>query len=168
MHKLVGLFLFSGAFICCTGCATVLSGTHQVIRVETDPDGARCELVRQGQIVAVIESTTGSVDVEKTKDDLGVWCKKPGFGESKGWAESGSEGATVGNILISGLVGWGIDSALGADNKYPELVTVNLVAQAPFSAELIGKLETLKRAKEQGLLTDGEYVKKRAVVLRQL
>jgi len=34
---------------------------------------------------------------------------------------------TFGNIIAGGVIGWGVDSATGADNKYPESVMVQLV-----------------------------------------
>jgi hypothetical protein len=40
---------------------------------------------------------------------------------------SGAAGATFGNIVAGGGIGWAIDSASGADNKYDAPVNVTLV-----------------------------------------
>lgn len=40
---------------------------------------------------------------------------------------SGVAGATVGNIILGGGIGWAIDSAAGADNKYDTPVNITLI-----------------------------------------
>lgn len=112
-----------------TGCATILSGRNQTVTLRTNPPGARCELVREGRVIGTVENTPGAVHLEKTKHDIDVVCKKDGFSESRAYAESGTEGATFGNIILGGVVGWAVDSASGSDNKYPEVVTVNLTTE---------------------------------------
>lgn len=162
-----------------TGCATILSGKSQTLTVETNPPGARCELLREGRIIGSVDSTPGALTVEKTKYDLSILCRKEGFVESKGFAESGTEGATFGNIILGGGIGWAIDSAAGADNKYPELITVNLAAaeskEAPGAIGMSDqisdqreRLERLKALHEGGLLGEEEYAKKRGEVLQTL
>lgn len=110
-----------------TGCASILSGRSQTITLNTNPPGARCELIREGRVVGTVENTPGAITLDKTKHDMDVVCSKDGFTESKAYAESGTEGATFGNIILGGVVGWAVDSASGADNKYPDVVIVNLV-----------------------------------------
>jgi len=39
---------------------------------------------------------------------------------------SGAAGATFGNIVAGGLIGWGVDSATGSDNKYDSPVNITL------------------------------------------
>jgi len=111
---------------------------------------------------------------------MSVVCKKAGYMESSNFAESGSEGATFGNIIAGGLIGWGIDSASGADNKYPEVLTVNLTPDtnskqqperasktpvAPRRSEVSRKLATLEQLRKDGSITDEEYKKKRAQII---
>ena len=117
------------AIVACgsTGCATILAGKSQTVTVATNPSGARCELIREGRVIGTVENTPGAVTLMKTKHDIDVICRKDGFTDGKGFGESGTEGATFGNIILGGLIGWGVDSAVGADNKYPEVMTVNLV-----------------------------------------
>lgn len=109
-------------------CATILAGRSQTITIESNPSGARCEVYREGRVVAVVEQTPGAVTLEKTKHDMEVLCKKHGYTDSKSMAESGNEGYTLGNIILSGGLGWAVDSAVGADNRYPERIVVNLAA----------------------------------------
>jgi hypothetical protein len=76
--------------------------------------------------VGVVPETPGEVRVRKAKHDIDVSCTKSGFVESKYYAESGTEGYTLGNLILGGPIAWGVDSIIGADNKYPSRVTVNL------------------------------------------
>jgi hypothetical protein len=65
--------------------------------------------------------------VRKTKDDILLACNKEGYQPSSQYLHSGMAAGTFGNIIAGGVIGWGVDSATGADNKYPESVTVQLV-----------------------------------------
>jgi hypothetical protein len=121
------LFLVLVVIFTLSGCASILSGTTQTITLNTNPPGARCELVREGRVVGVVENTPGAVTLKKTKHDMDVVCKKAGYADSKEFAKSGTAGATFGNIILGGGIGWAIDSAAGADNFYPEVITLTLL-----------------------------------------
>lgn len=195
---MIGVFrIIVMAAVACgsTGCATILAGKSQTVTVATNPPGARCELIREGRVIGTVENTPGAVTLMKTKHDIDVICRKDGFTDGKGFGESGTEGATFGNIILGGLIGWGVDSAVGADNKYPEVMTVNLVpasigavsglaagkALRPVSyssnqTEPVAKessstekrLSRLKKLRDDGVLTEEEYQKKRAELVNQL
>lgn len=51
-------------------CASIVEGTDQSVTINTDPTGAKCELVRGGQTVAVVNPTPGTVQVDKSKDHI--------------------------------------------------------------------------------------------------
>lgn len=108
-------------------CASVLEGTSQNIAVDTNPPGAACNLKRAGQIIGAVNPTPGAVLVKKTKDDINVECSKAGYQEATFYIKSEVQGATWGNILAGGGIGWAIDSASGADNKYADHITVSMV-----------------------------------------
>ena len=103
---------------CLTGCATIIEGRSQEITVNTNPDGASCELIRQDISLGTIDPTPGSIYIEKTKYDLKIICDKKGYDTATYLNHSGSAAATFGNIVAGGLIGWGVDSATGSDNKY--------------------------------------------------
>ncbi len=109
-----------------SGCSTIIEGRSQTIMVNTNPPGASCSLIRKGESLARIESTPGSAYVEKTKYDITVICSKQGYEDASYLNHSGVAGATVGNILAGGLIGWAVDSASGADNKYDSPVNITL------------------------------------------
>lgn len=108
-----------------SGCASILSGTTETIAFDSNPQGATCQLARQGTVVASVV-TPGSLQLDRSKYNVDVTCRKDGYQDATGQLESGTEGNVVGNILLGGVVGWAVDSASGADNKYPTSLTVTL------------------------------------------
>ena len=55
----------------------------------------------------------------KSKHDVSVECRK-GCARGTGTISSNLEGMTAGNIVVGGVVGFGVDAATGAMNKYNE------------------------------------------------
>jgi hypothetical protein len=121
------------------GCSSVVEGTHQEIAVSTDPPGANCALMRQGFEIGRVNPTPGTVKIDKTKYDMTVVCDKDGYQQGTVLNKSGAAAATFGNIILGGGIGWAIDSASGADNKYDSPVTVKLVPAAAAAAPPISK-----------------------------
>ena len=117
----------SFAAICLSGCASIVSGTSQEIKVVTNPPGANCQFVREGSVIARVDNTPGGVTIRKTKHDITLKCTKEGYQEATYLNHSGAAGATFGNIILGGGIGWAIDSASGSDNKYTGEVNVTLV-----------------------------------------
>ncbi len=107
MKKLLTLFASIGLL---SGCSSVIEGTSQELTVNTNPAGADCSLERQGTSIAHI-ATPGAATIKKTKYDILVRCNKPGYQEATYMNHSGAAGATFGNIILGGGVGWAIDSA---------------------------------------------------------
>ncbi len=62
--------------------------------------------------------------VKKTKDDILLTCQLAGYQPASQYLHSGIATGTFGNIIAGGLVGWGVNSATGADNEYPESVNI--------------------------------------------
>ena len=110
-----------------TGCSSIIEGTNQTLTVNTTPAGATCVLNRNGQVIGQIQSTPGGIVVEKTKHDINVVCNKEGYLEATYFNKSDVAGATVGNVILGGGIGWAIDSASGADNKYTEIMNITLI-----------------------------------------
>jgi len=108
-----------------SGCATIVQGRSQDISVASSPSGAHCVLQREGRQVGVIEETPGSVTVRKTKDDILLSCTLAGYQPATQFLHSGIANGTYGNIIAGGLIGWGVDSATGADNEYPSAVSIS-------------------------------------------
>ena len=112
---------------CLGGCSSVIEGTSQEILVNTNPPGADCAFEREGNVIARVQQTPGGATIKKTKHDITLRCAKPGYQDATYLNHSGAAGATFGNIILGGGIGWAIDSASGADNKYDGTVNITLV-----------------------------------------
>jgi hypothetical protein len=112
-------------------CSSIIEGTSQEITINTNPTGADCALVRKDVVIGRVNPTPGAVTIKKTKDDITIKCEKDGFEEATYFNKSGAAGATFGNIILGGGIGWAIDSASGADNKYDSPVNITLVPKQP-------------------------------------
>jgi hypothetical protein len=109
-----------------SGCASVIEGRAQEFTVETNPAGATCTLTRAGTVLGTVSPTPGSVYIDKTKDDISVHCTKSGFADANYVALSAYPKDQWAYILVGGPVGWGVDSATGADNYYVTPVKLDL------------------------------------------
>jgi hypothetical protein len=111
---------------CVSGCSTIVEGRSQLLSINTTPPGASCVLMRHGETLGSITPTPGTINVEKTKYDITVTCDMDGYEQATLIDKSGAAGATFGNIILGGGIGWAIDSATGSDNKYDTPVTITL------------------------------------------
>ncbi len=109
-----------------SGCATVVNGGSQDVSVSTNPPGATCTVDRVGASVGVINPTPGKLSVSRSKNALDLTCNKPGYQTSATTVASTFNGWTFGNLLIGGLIGFGVDAATGANNDYPKAINVDL------------------------------------------
>lgn len=129
-HKLYSLFRVALVVFLAhgvTACASIVSGTDQTITLNTNPPDAQCKLERNGKMIGQVPNTPGGILIEKTKHDIKVVCSKEGYDEATGFLKSEIEGSTWGNIILGGGIGWAIDSARGADNRYEDYITITLV-----------------------------------------
>jgi hypothetical protein len=107
------------------GCATVVAGTTQEINITTDPEGATCTLTRVADgSLGSVTPTPGKMTVSRRKDPISVNCTRDGYEPVTEVMESSFSGATIGNILLGGIIGLAIDAASGANNYYPDRVIV--------------------------------------------
>ena len=109
-----------------SACATVVGGTTQDVLVESQPPGAECKVDRLGANIGVVKPTPGRVNIARSKDNVIVSCTQEGYEQSNEVLVSSFTGATVGNLLLGGLVGVVVDAASGANNKYPDRVLIVL------------------------------------------
>lgn len=106
-------------------CASITKGTTQPIDIVTTPAESICKIDRNGANLGSI-TTPGSLTIDRTKDPIIVTCSKKGYLDSVLTVRSGQEGMVMGNLIAGGLIGWGVDSATGADNKYESPVSIVL------------------------------------------
>jgi hypothetical protein len=118
--------IIAGAALMLGGCATVVEGTSQSVAITTQPPGASCSVSRMGQDVGAVQSTPGSVHVDKSKNDLSVTCAKEGYQTTTVTYSPEFNGATFGNIILGGGIGAVVDASTGANYNYPKEVSLAL------------------------------------------
>ncbi len=109
-----------------TGCSSIISGTSQEIQVTTEPQGALCEVYRDGASLGAVNPTPGTVKVGKSRRDIAFECKKAGYQDQTAYAGASFDPVTLGNILLGGIIGLGVDFGTGAYTQYPDAVFVQL------------------------------------------
>ncbi len=156
------IFLLPAITFLTSGCASIMSGTDQDIAIHTNPEGAECILTRENQQLRKV-TTPDNVRVSKLKHDIYVKCSMEGFHDSTAHVNSGTQGSTFGNILLGGGIGWAIDSARGADNKYADVVTVTMVPLTQVAPEsiVVGADGTMLKKSEADALKAEEIKKKK-------
>lgn len=111
-----------------TSCASVVSGRHQSISVLTTPvNNAQCAL-ENNKGKWYIKRTPGSVVVHRSYKDLIVTCKKPGYNNATTTIKSKTKAVVLGNVLVGGAIGAGVDAYSGAAYEYPLEIKVPLKA----------------------------------------
>ena len=112
-----------------SGCASIIKGTTQSIAVTTSPvGGADCVLKSKEGSWPVV--TPGTVKVSKTKEDIMIHCAKAGYQDTDATIPSNFQGWTLGNLILGGVIGIGVDAATGAMNEYPNAFNVVLTPAA--------------------------------------
>ena len=113
------------SFLFLSNCASIMSDSVQAISVDTpNCRGAKCTL-NNSNGVYFVQSTPGTVSVEKAYGDLTVTCEKDGqtFTSTH---QSKANVATYGNILLGGIPGALIDGGSGKGYDYPNYIVNNL------------------------------------------
>jgi hypothetical protein len=113
-----------------SACASLVGeGSSQNIAIMTNPGGATCVLMRNGEMIGKVE-TPGNIMVKRRKYDIDVKCNKPGYFETEYVNHSGLSSMVAGNVtadlLLTGGLSSIIDSANGADNEYTPTVILSL------------------------------------------
>lgn len=106
-----------------SGCASIMEGQTQSIAIASPPTtGATCTLSNSRGEWSV--TTPGTVSVKKSRHDMAVSCSKEGYQTATARIPSDFAGWTLGNLLIGGVIGIGVDAGTGAMNKYPHAFEV--------------------------------------------
>ena len=133
------------AVVALGGCATVTRGTTSDVEFISDPPGARAETSR-------LESCTTPCKITVSrKDEFSVTFKLAGYKDKSVFVKTQIAGAgaagLVGNALIGGVIGVGVDAVSGAALEHsPNPVTVTLERIGPASPAPKGKKQPPKAA----------------------
>lgn len=151
-----------------SGCATIINGTTQKIPISSVPTGAK---------VTVDQSTgytTPTVLDLSRKRNHTLQVSLGGYNTEVITLQSVMSGAVMGNLVLGGLIGWGVDAASGAQKRLvPESIHITLqptkiAASVPGgsnpnqeSETLETRLESLNRMRKKELITEEEHQESR-------
>jgi hypothetical protein len=112
-----------------SGCASIVSGTNQVLSVQARKGndavtGAACTLTNNKGTWFI--TTPGTVTIHRAYNDLNITCKKEGIDPGVAAIKSTTKGMAFGNLLFGGLIGVAVDTGSGAAYDYPSLITINM------------------------------------------
>ncbi len=106
-------------------CSTIVKGTDQDIALITPyAEGAECRLEDGKGAEYFVKATPATVRVNRGDGPLSVRCEKDEFKTAALVVEEAFEPWTLGNVLLGGVIGIGIDAASGALQKYPPEIKV--------------------------------------------
>jgi hypothetical protein len=123
--KLTNLSVLAVLGLGLTGCASITQGTSQTILFNLEPKETTCVATRDGDgQLGTLTTSNNSLSVSKSKDDIVVTCRAPGFKQTSVRLVSSTQAAgVVGGIFLDlGIV----DMMTGAMWKYPESTNVSL------------------------------------------
>jgi PEGA domain len=123
MKRLYAVAAAAAFTIALTGCATVINGTSQDYQIDSMPSGAKATLSSG-------ETCTTPCEISlKRRNDLSVAFELAGYKSETVMVQSRTGGAGVGNILLGGVIGAGVDAANGSMNSlYPRPLRIKLAA----------------------------------------
>jgi hypothetical protein len=127
LSRRVALALVCGATALAAGCATLTTGSSQTVTILSDPAGAACVLHRDGAVIGAVNPTPGSIAVTKGHGEIAVRCSRSGFIDAEQRLTADFQAATLGNILLGGLIGIVVDAASGASGSYEAQLQVLMV-----------------------------------------
>jgi hypothetical protein len=109
------------------GCATIIQGTTQEIPVSSDPPGVKLTVDSKSNF------TTPTVLVLSRNEPHILEFSLDGHHPEVVRLRPAFSTVTAGNIILGGLIGWGVDSASGAQSRLvPTAVHISL---RPMTAE---------------------------------
>ena len=128
--------LLPAATLVAGGCATLTTGSSQTLTIVTEPAGAACLLRRGGDVIGAVNPTPGSIAVAKSHGAISVRCTRDGFLAAEQDLTATFQAATLGNVLLGGLIGIVVDAASGASATYePQLLVLMVPAGFDSAAE---------------------------------
>ncbi len=157
-----------------SGCATITCGPNQRVPVSTNPPGATVSVDGTGS-----HKTPTTLKLRR-KTDHNLIFTKEGYETEHVLLMHVISGAVAGNILLGGLIGWGVDAMTGAQWKLvPESVHVemkrltNATATSASravkkDATLEDKLVQLQSLYDKKLITETEYEATKKIILHEI
>ena len=119
-----------------SGCATVISGTSQVVTVSTLPGAASCTVYRAGEPAQSITLTPGNILLRRDRKSLTITCAKEGYQTVTAQQKPEFSGVMFGNFAflptVIAPIGFIVDGASGASFHYPSEIRLGMLADPAF------------------------------------
>ena len=118
------------AFLFLSGCASITGTTNQSVSVQARGNNgkevkeASCDLINKRGTWFI--TTPGTVQIQRSNDDLQVTCRKEGFDNGRASVVSDTKGSMFGNILLGGGIGAVVDHNNGSAYEYPSFIQVTM------------------------------------------
>jgi hypothetical protein len=128
MSRFIPLLLAALAVAALGGCATLTDSTQQQLELHTIVDnrevaGVGCVLSNDAGRWFVV--APGRVTIDRSAGALAVDCARQGVGSSREIIDSRFDtGKLMGNVVVSGGLGYLVDRRSGAGFAYPATLTV--------------------------------------------
>lgn len=119
------------------GCATVFDGSRQNIAIKTQSAGSPIDAVRcvlRNDYGESRMTTPGTASVHPDYSDLKIQCNKPGFEPKQEIVKAEINAKIIGNVLIGGVIGLGLDFIGGSAYQYPLSILVDMGTTLPSSS----------------------------------
>jgi hypothetical protein len=129
-----------------SGCATIAAGTSQSVLIDTfNAPGATCKGVDKRGREYYWANTPSATTVQKGDGPMTVTCEKKGFKKTVHTFDESITGATFGNLILGGGIGFLVDATSGAAQEYPTQVKFPLEPDETASTEIKEAYENAKR-----------------------
>ncbi len=132
----IGNIILAGLLAALGGCATLTESSQQLVELHTiaanrEVAGVGCVLANDAGRWFVV--APGRVTIERSSDPLRVECAREGQGSATELVESRFDtGKLIGNVVVTGGLGYLVDHHSGAGFAYPATLTV--IMHAPPAA----------------------------------
>ncbi len=107
------------------GCVAAYNGETQPITIASEPEGATCDVMRDGVRIARVPVTPMKVSVPRSDKPIEVQCGKNGYEQGGSAAVPGTSIALIGDFYILPLF-YDLSSATNSTKYYTDTITVKL------------------------------------------
>lgn len=108
-----------------SGCVAAYNGETQPITIASEPEGATCDVMREGVRIARVTVTPMNISVTRSDKPIEVQCGKNGYEPGGAVAAPGTSVALIGDFYILPLF-YDLSSATNSTKYYTDTINVKL------------------------------------------